>query len=56
MLHACNTFTTGDVMVMYEKWCLPPVAGAGLQVLHRHHVVHRDLKPQVQGLNPWFCL
>lgn len=25
---------------------MAPVAGAGLQVLHRHHVVHRDLKPQ----------
>jgi hypothetical protein len=25
------------------------MAGAGLQVLRRHHVVHRDLKPQVQS-------
>ena len=42
-------FTAGDVMC--EKWRLPLVAGAGLQVLRRHHVVHRDLKPQVQGLH-----
>jgi len=25
---------------------VPLEAGAGLQVLRRHHVVHRDLKPQ----------
>ncbi|XP_062184254.1 serine/threonine-protein kinase ATG1t-like [Phragmites australis] len=28
--------------------------GAGLQVLRQHNVVHRDLKPQVQGVNPLF--
>jgi serine/threonine protein kinase len=37
-----------------DLWEMAPVAGAGLQVLHRHHVVHRDLKPQVIFF--FFCL
>jgi serine/threonine-protein kinase ULK/ATG1 len=31
-----------------ENEIAPLLAGAGLQVLRRHHVVHRDLKPEVQ--------